>query len=328
MIKCSKNNTNCNEIIELIVNKLPQGHKILNKQNNEGKTILFVAGEKGDNKLISMLFEKGAKNLQTNDGYMLQTDMDATITDMDASVTDIQPKLLTDDDSSILIQEIKQNGGALSEIISSIALRGGKKTKKNKKSASGVRKIKMISDNSDSSNSVSSDVSRSHSNALSRMISNKKSQMHDKFLNKLKSMLSDKLISIDNKILPDADDNAEILKRFLYGKISEENPQLSSFDKITMLNKMSDDEISSDIKKIKNFKELIKLNKDIKQRRSEKVNSESSFSDDKHKKNKSSDMSDTSDMSDNDSTIGDITGVKQKKSKKVDNKINKSKSKK
>ena len=145
---------------------------------------------------------------------------------------------------------------------------------------------------------------------------------------KIKSMLSDKKISVNSKIIQNEDDNAQIIKRFLYGKISEENPQLSSFDKITMLNKMSDDEISSDIKKIKNFKELIKLNKDIKQRRSEKVNSESSFSDDKHKKNKSSDMSDTSDMSDNDSTIGDITGVKQKKSKKVDNKINKSKSKK
>ena len=161
------------------------------------------------------------------------------------------------------------------------------------------------------------------------MISNKKSQMHDKFLDKIKSMLSDKKISVNSKIIQNEDDNAQIIKRFLYGKISEENPQLSSFDKITMLNKMSDDEILNYTKKIKDFKELEKLNKEIKKKRDEKVKNNSSSIDDKYnKKHSKSDSSDMNNSSDDDSTIGDITGIKEKKSKKVEKKISKSKSKK
>jgi hypothetical protein len=292
--------------------------KLFEILNNDNKNLLFL------------LVENNCPELAGKTDVGIRTpDAEGNIVVTDTEVSEV----IKGGNSEISIKLKNKNnfmygGSELSDIIKSIELRGGKKSK-SKKITSGTRKLKMKSDNSESSimhNSKSSKSSKSSNsskgNALSRMISNKKSQLHDKFLTKIKSMLSDKLISLNDKVISDDDDNAEIIKRFLYGKISADNSQLSGFDKITMLNKMSDDEILDMLKKIKDFKELIKLNKEIKEKRQEK--SMNTSSDSEKKSSKTSNMS----SSDRDSTIGDITGIKEKKSKKVVKKISKSKSKK
>ena len=311
MIKCAEKNEICKKIVEYMAKQIPKRHKILNDQNDEGKTILFAAGEAKLHDLVTFLYSIGAINMPTKEGNVLQTDNDASVTET----------VNTDGSRSISIAFKPRNISKLSDVISTIQKNseasqasdtipqasdtsqasdmipqdrtiavntGGKKSKGKqskekkskgkksnvKKTTSGSRKLKMNSVNTESSNMDSAKSSKSSisskDNALSRMINNKKSQMHDKFLSKIKSMLNDKLITINNKLIMDENDNAEIIKRFLYGEITKENNQLSGFDKITILNKMSDDELVDMIKRIKDYKELVSLNKDIKKNRDEK----------------------------------------------------------
>ena len=360
-IKLKKNDNDYNELFDLVkAHKLDLVKKMVDDYitNNENGVFDFVID---DCNLLMLLITEQKNDTDNKEkyDYLIRNVHPrcskyvgnlAVVTDTENSQNSL---VQTGGDNSEISVKLRNSnnffsgGSELSDIIKSIEFKGGRgSSHRSKKTTSGSRKMRMTSDNSDSSmnhkssksskSSSDSDSSKSskssqssNGNALSRMISNKKSQLHDKFLSKIKSMLSDKLISLNSKVISDEDDNAEIIKRFLYGKVSEENPQLSGFDKITMLNKMSDDEINEMLKKIKDFKDLVKLNKEIKQRREEKSESKKMSSDSmssNKSSNKSSDMSE--DMSsDGESTIGDITGIKEKKSKKVAKKITKTKTK-
>jgi len=79
-------------------------------------------------------------------------------------------------------------------------------------------------------------------NEISRMLNNKKSQLHQEVIDSIIDMLSNGVITYKSKKIEPTEDNARLVKAYIYKKVGEENPQMTGMDKILLIKGMSEDE--------------------------------------------------------------------------------------
>lgn len=129
-------------------------------------------------------------------------------------------------------------------------------------------------------------------NEISRMLNNKKSQLHQEVIDSIIDMLSNGVITHKSKKIKPTEDNARLVKAYIYKKVGEENPQMTGMDKILLIKGMSEDEF---VNATKSMPALDTIQKEItkhmekKQKEKMKGDSDSSVASDM-----SSDDSDTS----------------------------------
>jgi hypothetical protein len=122
-----------------------------------------------------------------------------------------------------------------------------KKSKKSKKNKDDSKNLKNIG------------------SAMSLMMNSRRDQLFDQFKNTILGMLEKKIIQIKNKVIDATEENASIIKSYLYRLVRDKNPTMSSFDKITILNKKSESEILEDLKDIPTIPELKKQMEEFKE---------------------------------------------------------------
>jgi ribosomal protein L14E/L6E/L27E len=151
----------------------------------------------------------------------------------------------------------ESNFATLNNIINKLqnysAQKGGK-TKKNH-SVKGQRKLHTVTENDDDDNSSNK---KNINNAMSLMMNSRRDQLFEQFKNTILGLLEKKLITIKNKVIEPTEENASIIKSYLYRLVRDKNPTMGSFDKITILNKKTDSEIIEDLKDIPTIAELKK----------------------------------------------------------------------
>lgn len=165
----------------------------------------------------------------------------------------------------------------LNQIIDNLKtpMEGGKKSK----TVKGMRKLYTHTEGGDSDNDAT----------LSALMKTKKDQLFEMFQNKILKMLEQKLITYKNKPVDANEENARLIKAFLYHKLRE-NKTLNSSDKITILNKKTEQEILDDLKdmpKLEDIKKQIEEHKKKKNVDSDDITIEDKKSKEKKKSKKS-----------------------------------------
>ena len=164
---------------------------------------------------------------------------------------------------------------------------GGKK--KSKKSKKTIKSHRIKIENTIQEGSATDDED-AETSPLSVLIASKKSQLFSQFVNNILAMLEKKLIKYKNKPIEPTEENAKLIKSYLYHKLSESEAgqNMNSMDKITLLLKKSEDDIISDLEDMPKLKELKEeIEKHRKERESEKSSDNKKSS--KKKKNTESD---------------------------------------
>lgn len=147
---------------------------------------------------------------------------------------------------------------------------GGKsksKLKSKSKKVSGSRKLHAHTEEEEGSSGGDSEKNskKNIGSAMSLMMNSRRDQLFDQFKNTILGMLEKKIIHIKNKVIEATDDNASVIKSYLYRLVRDKNPTMSSFDKITILNKKSESEILEDLKDIPTIPELKKQMEEFKE---------------------------------------------------------------
>ncbi len=73
----------------------------------------------------------------------------------------------------------------------------------------------------------------------------KKTILHDEVQTKISKMLYNQHILYKNNPINNTETNARLIKSFLYKQISNKYPKYNSFDKISTINKLNDNELSN-----------------------------------------------------------------------------------
>ena len=102
---------------------------------------------------------------------------------------------------------------------------------------------------SDAENAVSN-------NELSRLINSRKNDLHAEVINQIMGMLNKGVIIKNSKPVEATEQNAKLIKSFLYRTVSEKNPQLTGMDKILIIKNMNQKEITDLLTKMPDLKEL------------------------------------------------------------------------
>jgi hypothetical protein len=162
------------------------------------------------------------------------------------------------------------NFSTLNNIINKLqqfsVLQDGGKSKSKSKKVSGSRKLHAHTEESSGGDSEKNlKNSKNIGSAMSLMMNSRRDQLFDQFKNTILGMLEKKIIQIKNKVIEATDDNASIIKSYLYRLVRDKNPTMSSFDKITILNKKSESEILEDLKDIPTIAELKKQMEEFKE---------------------------------------------------------------
>ena len=136
-----------------------------------------------------------------------------------------------------------------------------------------MRDLQLHSVSENNYSDYSNESSLSGSGLMLKMMESKNDREHNTFLNKLKDLIKDGKIVVNGKNVKTMDDldlNITVLKRFLFTRQKDTNPQLNSRERIKFLNSMSDKDIIAELKKINTMEELYELNDKINKERLEK----------------------------------------------------------
>ncbi len=132
-------------------------------------------------------------------------------------------------------------------------------------------------------------------NELSRMMQRQRDNLHQQVLDMIMSMLNKGELEQDSVVIKASERNAKLIKAYIYRKISEKNPQMGGLDKILSISKMSEKQISDQIKDMPDLDELEKnIQKRIEERKSERDSNPKESK--KSKKSKNTETSDTLDI--------------------------------
>jgi hypothetical protein len=83
----------------------------------------------------------------------------------------------------------------------------------------------------------------------------KKTILHDEVQTKISKMLYNQHILYKNNPINNTETNARLIKSFLYKQISNKYPKYNSFDKISTINKLNDNELSNLLEELPNLDE-------------------------------------------------------------------------
>lgn len=136
--------------------------------------------------------------------------------------------------------------------------------------------------------------SGSSNNELSRLINSRKNELHNEVINMIMGMLNNGKITRNSKPIEATENNAKLIKSFLYRIVSEKNPQLTGMDKILMIKKMNEKEILDMLKKLPDLDELAEtIRKHIELKHKDRKEESDKKTSKKSKNSKTSDKSET-----------------------------------
>ncbi len=164
-------------------------------------------------------------------------------------------------------------------------------------------------------------------NELSRMMQRQRDNLHQQVLDMIMGMLNKGELTHDSVVIKASERNAKLIKAYIYRKVSEKNPQMGGLDKILSISKMSEQQISNQIKDMPDLDEIEKnIQKHIEERKSERDSKPKESN--KSKKSKNTETSDSLDLDIDLSETVESEKPKKKSSSKTTKKSSKKKSKK
>ena len=149
------------------------------------------------------------------------------------------------------------------------------------------------------------------------MMQNQRDNLHQQVLNTITGLLEKGEFKKDGEKIKYSENNAKLIKAYIYRKISEKNPQMGGLDKILSISKMSDQQLIDMVEKMPDLEDLEKsIKKHIEEKKKEKPK-------DSNKSKYKSDMSETIDFDISETDESENPKKKSKDSK--DSKTKKSK---
>ena len=239
---------------------------------------LYDKYNKKQNNVISLSFLKDTENAQTggnNNNVISLSFLQDTETGQKGGNNNVISL-------SFLQDSVKEGGGlnmntssslndfnTLDQIINNLKtpMEGGKK----EKTLKGVRKLYTHTEGGESE-------------TLSALMKTKKDQLFEMFQNKILKMLEQKLITHKNKPINATEENARLIKAYLYHKLRE-NKTLNSSDKINILNKKTEQELLDDLEDMPTLEEIKKRMEEHMKKKN--VDSDDVTIEDKNEKKKS-----------------------------------------
>jgi hypothetical protein len=126
-----------------------------------------------------------------------------------------------------------------------------------------IRGVRSLNEYDDDSNESSDDEISIGGSNLEKLLNQRSEEQHLKLLKKIESFLEKKKIIINGFTIKNNEKNIRILKRFIYRKTRDENPQLNSRETMDNILKNDSNELIEIFNNIKNYKELENLDEEI-----------------------------------------------------------------
>ena len=126
-----------------------------------------------------------------------------------------------------------------------------------------IRGVRSLVEEDDSAESSDDDNFSIGGVDISNLLSQKSEEQHLKLLKKIESFLEKKKIVINGFTIKNNEKNIRILKRFIYRKTRDENPQLNSRETMDNILKNDSNELIEIFNNINNYEELENLDDEI-----------------------------------------------------------------